>query len=95
MIEVEVLSGQTLIDIAMQELGDASRLFELAQLNGLLPTDDVIAGSVLIVPAYETNRQNIVRQLQINKPSTGSTIVEQALLEGVDYWAVGIDFIVS
>lgn len=95
MKEVTVLASQTLIDIATQELGDATRLFELALLNGLLPSDEITAGQVLVVPNYAPGKSAVVKALQINNPATRSTVVEQENLEGIGYWGIGIDFIIS
>ena len=92
---IQVLSGQTLVDIAMQELGDASRLFELAELNGLLPSDNIVAGQSILVPDLEVNKAKTVNLLQVNQPATYSYSEEVVPLEGVDYWGIGFDFEIS
>lgn len=51
MQNVTVQSGQTLLDIASQWLGNSERAFELMILNGFDElTVDLVAGSILVVP---------------------------------------------
>ena len=92
---VEVLEGQTLIDLAMQELGDASRLFELSELNAMLPSDDLVAGQIIQVPEPTEEKREIVKALKYRKPATKNEILEEQLKEGIGYWAIGINFKVS
>ncbi len=92
---VEVLEGQTLIDLAMQELGDASRLFELSELNAMLPSDDLVAGQIIQVPEPTEEKREIVKALKSRKPATKNEILEEQLKEGIGYWAIGINFKVS
>ncbi len=47
---VIVKQGQCLFDIAMQTTGSAESVFELASLNNLSITDDLIPGTVLTTP---------------------------------------------
>jgi hypothetical protein len=95
MKQVEVLEGQTLIDLAMQELGDASRLFELSDLNGMLPSDDLAAGQIISVPEPTEEKREIVKALKARKPATKNEIVEEQLKEGIGYWGIGTNFKVS
>jgi len=48
---MKVLQGQSLFDIAIQELGSAEAAFDLAVLNGVSITDDVSTGDELSLPA--------------------------------------------
>ena len=48
------LSGQSLMDIAVQEYGAVSQVFELVRANGLRGiTDNVWAGDELVIPAAD------------------------------------------
>jgi len=97
--KVFVEEGQTVIDIVLQELGDAERIFEVAKLNGLGITDELAPGSYLLVPTYNQDKREIVRVFSdpSNKPASRRRIsdIEVVLQQGIDYWAVNMDFIVS
>lgn len=47
---VTVLEGQSLLDIALQELGSLEGAYNLAVLNGLSLTDSLAAGMLLQLP---------------------------------------------
>jgi hypothetical protein len=46
-----ISDGQSLVDVALQELGSVESLFDLADANGLAITDALAAGQVLAVPS--------------------------------------------
>ena len=97
---VEVLDGQTLVDIAAQELGDIDRVFEIAQLNEMNITDELTAGQEILVPDFEISKGNMVDLFadKANAPassiteSEGEDVVPQ---EGIDYWAIENDFVIQ
>ncbi|MGQ0739147.1 MAG: hypothetical protein ACT4OJ_08830 [Bacteroidota bacterium] len=98
MKSVKVLNGQTLVDIAVQELGDASRALEIAELNDRKITDDLAAGQLVNVPDYERERRSTVILFtdDANKPASGLTQEEiDARPEGIDYWILENDFVVQ
>lgn len=91
MRKATVKAGQNLGDIAVQYCGDHQAIFELARLNNLSVTDDVAAGSVLILPDVVEKR---VRRVYVDGnyyPATDSENIN----EGIGYWGIEIDFIVS
>jgi len=47
---MKVIQGQSIFDIAVQELGSIEGAFELAMLNGISVTDELIPGQELILP---------------------------------------------
>jgi hypothetical protein len=49
-METTVLEGQSLLDIALQELGSLEGAYNLAVLNGLSLTDSLTAGMTLQLP---------------------------------------------
>jgi hypothetical protein len=101
MKKVEIKEGQTLPDILIQELGDMERLFEVALLNEMSVTDELAAGDFILVPESENSKKNIVKIFSdpANKPASGSTEGGAGdwlnVLEGIDYWAIQYDFIIS
>ena len=53
---INVIQGQTLFDIAIQSAGSAEAAFEMALLNSIGITDDLVPGTVLL-PAGIFNKQ--------------------------------------
>lgn len=45
-----ITAGQCLLDVCVQELGDVSALFDLADTNGLAITDTLVPGQQMAVP---------------------------------------------
>jgi len=63
---VKLTYNQSLIDIAINNYGDSKAVFELAKANNLQASDEVSAGTTLILPDYSP----------IQKPSTLQVIKE-------------------
>jgi hypothetical protein len=95
---IKVEYGQTLVDLALQSCGDESRLFELADLNGIGVTDDLVPGNMMNVPEPETKKQRIANLLRDRKPASGVNPIPpggELNEEGIEFWALEVDFIVS
>ena len=56
-MKVTVRAGQTLADIAIQEYGDLAAAFLISKENGISPTGNLEAGTVLSLPDMETGSQ--------------------------------------
>lgn len=99
MKSVTVKHNQRLIDIALQELGDTERVFELAQLNGISITDELQPGTVLQVPTADNSKTGIVRVLtQGGKaPASADNETEDPILPpgGIGFMQLENNFIVS
>ena len=54
-----ITQGQSLADVAIQELGSVAGLFDLADANGLAITDTLTAGQLLTVPASANGRPEV------------------------------------
>lgn len=97
--QVQVISSQTLLDLAIQQLGSMEAIFDLAKLNGLSISDQLTDGQNLAFNINPVNRI-IAKRYKDNgwKPASATTIPGAAPiegLEGIDYWAIEIDFIVN
>lgn len=95
---IQVLYGQTIVDIALQELGDPERAVEVAELNSLSLSDDLDGGQLIDVPDYDSDKRDLVNLFtnKANAPASADTGSEvDAPLEGIDYWAIQIDFKVT
>lgn len=91
-------NGQSLFDIAIQECGSAESAFELALMNGLAVSDELANGQVLELPAVA--EKQIVRQYAVDNvfPATAITpeqYNETIEGEGIGFWGIGFDFIIS
>ena len=92
---VIVKSGQTLLDIALQEKGSIEAIEEIAALNGLSVTDELIAGAVLEIPASTWNKlvENYCRDNDVS-PSTALSAdnLEDMWKGGIGFMVIGVDF---
>lgn len=84
-------NDQTLADVAVQHLGDIEALVPMCVNADISLTDTGIAH---INVDMEVVDKKVVEQLNKveNIPASG---LEEAIPQGVGYWAVGLDFKVS
>lgn len=100
MNKVTVSYGQTWLDIALQELGDMERAMEIALLNDRSITDELQAGEELMVPDFDTEKRSIIQLFRntANRPASSDTFSAAAsgtIGEGIEFWAIEHDFVVS
>lgn len=69
-----VSSGQSLFDVAIQELGDVAAVFELADANNLAITDPLPAGLQLLVPDSVLGRPKVVNYFAGRRINTRNTL---------------------
>lgn len=87
-----------MLDIAVQELGDVERVFEIAVDNNQSISDELVADSVLAVEDYNKDKRYLVQLFSdpANKPASADMAGEvSSRLEGIDYWTIGLDFIIQ
>lgn len=89
---IKVKIDQTLMDIALQEYGDIDGVFWLVQDNTDLIgiTDTLQEGQSLII-REEKIKPKMVEVLKSANIATAG----KARGEGIGYWVIGIDFIVT
>ena len=95
-MEIKVLNGQSLFDIAIQAAGTVEAVFDIALANGISITDDLEPGTVLVVPAV-LNRQ-VAEYYRVNniRPATALSAQDMEFaLDGIGAWRVEYDFEVS
>ncbi|MCZ2141064.1 MAG: hypothetical protein LC096_06680 [Bacteroidia bacterium] len=87
-----VEQGQCLVDMAIQYNGNALAIFDIALINGISLTEDIVPGQELKETAVLDNR--IKNYFSKITPARGSDIdtLEQ---QGIGYWYIGLDFIIS
>jgi hypothetical protein len=94
-----VLDGQNLIDIATQYCGSADAAFDIALLNGLSPTADLTQGLELKLPSVVNKKIAEYYKNKSLQPATSITMNSDnplpTELEGIGYWAIETEFIIS
>jgi hypothetical protein len=95
---VKILQRQSLLDVAIQTSGSVEAAIALAAANDLSITDELDSGSQLTT--VEVVDRRIVQMYAVGdiiRPATALTAEETQLVgdEGIGYWAIGVDFIVS
>ncbi len=92
-------SRQSIFDIALQQCGTLEAAFEIAAMNDCSLTDDLTTGDDMAVP--QASNDAVVKQYAVNNilPATGITQDEindmMGTGEGIEFWAIEYDFIVS
>jgi len=89
---IKVRKDQTLLDIALQEYGGVNGVFFLVEDNKNLIgiTDSVFEGDDLLIRKEIINKQMVsyLREYEI-------ATAKEVRGEGIGYWRIGKDFIVS
>lgn len=80
-MEVEVLSGQSLLDIALEHTGSLEHAFELVEANAIALTSDLEAGSTLKVLVEEKEEKTL--KFYDRKDTHPATTITNA--QGIDY----------
>lgn len=96
-MEVKVLEDQSLFDLAVQACGSVESVFDVASLNGMAITDILIPGSAISVPDFRNLSVSEYYRLRRLRPATDITTenMDQLRDEGIDYWALEVDFVVQ
>lgn len=94
---IKVNEGQCLLDIAVQYCGNAALAFDIAKLNGIGVTENLIVGDSLIVPNAEIEHKKIVGVFVKHKliPASIKELDSPLLKQGIGYWRIGLDFKLS
>lgn len=94
-----VKSRQNLCDIALQLCGSMEAAYDIAAINGLNLTDDLTIGTVLELPTTTDTKTTQHYAANYIVPATAITIDEINVVlnggEGIDFWGIEYDFIVT
>jgi hypothetical protein len=95
-MQKEILHNQSVFDVTLHHTGSFAKVLELAMLNGLSITDELLPGVVIAIPAVDDQsmidfytRMNVV-------PATalGLGAVVPVSDEGIGAMAIEINFII-
>lgn len=95
--QATITERQSLLDIALQHSGSMEAAFEIALLNELSLTDDLAAGTQVVLPENDGNKE-VANYYAVNdlRPASAITQVEindtLNIGEGVEFWAIEYDF---
>jgi hypothetical protein len=78
---------QTLLDVTIQELGDAERLVELALLNGF-DIDELDAGNDVLLNEIDVSKKKIVDGLAMRKIKPSSVLSYDQVIAYEDEWTL-------
>jgi len=93
---VRSLYGQAWVDIALQQLGTEERLFELCDLNAVGITETLVANTTIVSPEVDPKLKRVVNLLKEHKPCSIKVNAPGAEdEEGIEFWAIEMDFLVS
>lgn len=99
-MKISALPLQSLLDLAIQHTGSVENAFALALANNKSLTDDLEAGENIELTAYGIQQNKDILNYYTAKklqPATGfsSQQFSNDKPQGVDYWAIQMDFVVS
>lgn len=100
MKQITVLNNQSLFDVAIRYCGTVEAIAEIAILNNLSITDDLIPGQIVQIPLTDYGNQEVINYFSTNKvdPATALTEENTALIEensGIGFWRIENNFIVQ
>lgn len=96
---ITVSQRQSLLDLALQYGGSMEAAMEIAAINGVSITDDLQDGQQLAMPVPQN--RDVTNYYVIHDICPATSITKDAINEiigsgeGIGYWAIGIDFVVS
>ena len=93
-MEISVLTGQSLFDLAIQGTGSIEGVFGLAKAAGLSITDELPSGMVIPVPIPLADPQ-VAEYYAARRITPATATTTDIILEGVEFWNIELDFIVS
>jgi hypothetical protein len=99
-MQITVLNNQSLLDIAIRHCGTVEALVDIALLNNVGITQELVPGQLLELPTKDYGYNEAVRFFEINKkePATALTEENKAIVEGdsgIGFWTIGDNFIVQ
>ena len=85
-----IKNRQTVLDIALQYLGDPERIVEVAMLNNM-DVDDVAAGTGISLPTVDLNKSTVINGLTSrNLVPASAVLVNNYEDEWTLYYTIGL-----
>ena len=94
-MSVTILSGQSVLDLAIQTTGSTESALQIAIVNEISITDSLVAGKeVSSVPVINKPIYDYYQNRQL-KPATGTVSEQMIIRRGIGFMGVGVDFVVN
>lgn len=99
-MQIKVLNNQSLFDISIKVTGTANNAIGIAKANNIATSEQLIEGKVITIPD-DIIKDDVIRSYYAKykiEPATAITADNLDMikgLEGINYWAIGINFKVS
>lgn len=99
-MKITALHNQTLLDVAIRHCGTVEAVADIAILNNISITDDLVPGQLISLPPKDYGNQEVINYFSANKidPATALTEEHTILTEGdsgIGFWEIGNNFIVQ
>lgn len=87
---ITVASRQSILDIAIQHCGSVEAAFQIALLNNLALTDELVPGQQIEIPAVVNS--SVVQYYEVNNIQPATALTEDETPGGIGYWIIELDF---
>jgi hypothetical protein len=99
-MQITTLNSQSLLDVAIRHCGTVQAVVDIAILNNISITADLVPGQLIELPSKDYGNQEVINFFVINNidPATALTQDNEALTEGnsgIGFWEIGNNFIVQ
>lgn len=71
------LNNQSLVDITMQLTGSANNLLIIAMYNGLVPSEPLTPGQIILIPEGVNVNTDVARYYKVNSILPATSISEE------------------
>lgn len=94
---VQVLKGQNLLDLSIQETGTIENVIKIAEANNMSVTDDIVSGFSIIIPDNVEINNKVKNYFESRKIKPATDVLAEMVNtgEGIEFWAIETEFIVS
>lgn len=76
-MQITALNNQTLIDITIQLTGTANNLLKIAMHNGLVPSEPLVPGQIILLPEGVSLNTDVSRYYEVNGVLPATSISEE------------------
>ena len=84
-MEIVVLNNQTILDISIRYFGTADAAFDIATLNKLSITDELVPGQIVVLPEDEYGEQETVLFFRANRMQPATAFIQEIDKYGFEF----------
>jgi hypothetical protein len=99
-MQITALHNQSLLDVAIRHYGTVGAVADIAILNNISITQDLVPGQMFEIPNTDYSNQEVINYFSINKadPATGVAKIDLETITpklGIGTMRIGTTFIVG